>query len=41
MPKIAETFHNGCRDCIETIEVSAMQKVLIGLESILKQFESL
>lgn len=41
MPRIAETFHNGCRDRIETIEVPAMQKVLIGLERILKQFEGL
>ncbi len=41
MPKIVETFHNGCRDSIETIEASAMQNVLRGLESILKQFESL
>lgn len=40
MPKIVETFHNGCRDSIETIEASAMQKVLRWLESILKQFES-
>ena len=41
MPRIAETFHNGNRDCIETIEASAMQKALIGLETILKQFERL
>ena len=41
MPKVAETFHNGCRDGIEAIDVSAMQTVLYGLESILKQFESL
>lgn len=41
MPKIAETFHNGCRDSIETIEVPTMQAVSHWLESILKQFESL
>ncbi|QBD75847.1 Zn-dependent exopeptidase M28 [Ktedonosporobacter rubrisoli] len=36
MPSIVETFHNGSRDSIETIEASAMQKVLQGLKNILK-----
>jgi len=41
MPTIIETFHNGGRDAIETIEASAMQTVLHWLESILMQFSSL
>lgn len=39
MPRIVETFHNGCRDSIEIIEASAMQQVLRWLENTLKQFE--
>ena len=38
VPKIFETFHNGFRDSIETIEEAAMQKVLNWLETIIKQF---
>lgn len=41
MPTIVETFHNGCRDAIETIEGSAMATVLRWLESILIQLSSL
>lgn len=41
MPTIAETFHNGCRDAIETIEASAMEAVLRWLESLLMEFSGL
>lgn len=41
VPTIVETFHNGCRDAIETIEAPAMQAVLRWLESLLMQFASL
>jgi len=41
MPTIVETFHNGCRDAIETIEAPAMEAVLRWLESLLMQFSSL
>ena len=41
MPTIVETFHNGCRDAIATIEAPAMEAVLRWLESLLMQFSSL
>lgn len=36
-PRIIETMHNNSRDSFETIEESAMQKVLNWLEAVLKQ----
>lgn len=41
MPTIVETFHNGGRDAIATIEAPAMEAVLQWLESLLMQFSSL